>query len=393
MFAAMMPRCATSVLRVRTIIRPSIFHRCFATAHVNASLIKRLREMTGAPITECKEALVASISADEATNDDAILNRAHENLRRRNVSLHQRKSGRSASEGHIVAVSGAHDTSTADGAAAIVEVNCETDFCARNDQFVSLCAAIGHTAFVSGADSVDVLKEAPVTGKSANGTVGGLLHDTVGALRENINIRRLHFARTNAQSVVGVYAHNQTAPPADFPNVKIGRHSALIVLTADRDLSAVERRLLSGAAYKLAMQAVATRPQYCHIADIPADAVDKERSIIQAAAAADGKANARHIDKLIGGRLNKWYEECVLDEQKLVVMMNDDGADTDERAQKVCQWIQEFGKQHNMKLSISRLCRYDVGEGADKVLPTFVDEVKAKVAQARPPTTSSAAQI
>jgi elongation factor Ts len=305
-------------------------------AEVSAALVKELREKTGAGMMDCKRAL-----AETAANlEDAI-----DWLRKKGLSAAAKKAGRIAAEGLIaVAASG--------GRGAVVEVNAETDFVARNESFQKFAATVGAIALDAAGD-LDQVKSAPYPGTGRN--VGEELTHMVATIGENMSLRRAA-ALTVSPGVVASYVHNALAPGLG----KIG------VLVALESAAAPDKLLALGR--QLAMHVAAANPQATEIADVDPAAVDRERNILAEQARASGKPE-EIIAKMVEGRLRKFYEDVVLLEQTYVI----DGES------KVRAAVQIAAKELGAPVRVAGFVRYALGEGIERNKSDFAAEVAAQL--------------
>jgi elongation factor Ts len=305
-------------------------------AEVSAALVKELREKTGAGMMDCKRAL-----AETAANlEDAI-----DWLRKKGLSAAAKKAGRIAAEGLIaVAASG--------GRGAVVEVNAETDFVARNESFQKFAATVGAIALDAAGD-LEQIKSAPYPGTGR--TVGEELTHMVATIGENMSLRRAA-ALTVSPGVVASYVHNALAPGLG----KIG------VLVALESAAAPDKLLALGR--QLAMHVAAANPQATEIADVDPAAVDRERNILAEQARASGKPE-EIIAKMVEGRLRKFYEDVVLLEQTYVI----DGES------KVRAAVQIAAKELGAPVRVAGFVRYALGEGIERNKSDFAAEVAAQL--------------
>jgi elongation factor Ts len=305
-------------------------------AEVSAALVKELREKTGAGMMDCKRAL-----AETAANlEDAI-----DWLRKKGLSAAAKKAGRIAAEGLIaVAASG--------GRGAVVEVNAETDFVARNESFQKFAATVGAIALDAAGD-LEQIKSAPYPGTGRN--VGEELTHMVATIGENMSLRRAA-AWTVSPGVVASYVHNALAPGLG----KIG------VLVALESAAAPDKLLALGR--QLAMHVAAAKPQATEIADVDPAAVDRERNILAEQARASGKPE-EIIAKMVEGRLRKFYEDVVLLEQTYVI----DGES------KVRAAVQIAAKELGAPVRVAGFVRYALGEGIERNKSDFAAEVAAQL--------------
>ncbi len=284
---------------------------------VPAKLVKELRERTGAGMMECKKALVE-------TNGD--LEAAAEHLRKTGLAKADKKAGRVAAEGQIV-------TAANGDRAVLVEVNSETDFVAKDDNFLGFADEVAQAA-LGGAEDVTALMALPA---SSAGTLEEARQALVAKIGENIQVRRL--AGIAGQGVVGSYIHG-------------GRIGVLVALEGGSDELARD----------VAMHIAATNPAYISADDVPEAEVAKEKDILVAQAAESGKP-PEIIEKMVGGRLRKHLAEITLLGQPFV-------KDPDQTVEKLL-------KQHSAK--VTEFHRLEVGEGIEKVEENFAEEVRKQL--------------
>jgi elongation factor Ts len=292
-------------------------------AEITAGMVKELREKTDAPMMECKKALA------EANGD---LAKAEEILRVKLGNKASKAATRVAAEG-VVAVHISPDGKNG----ALVEVNCETDFVAKNEDFLAFAAALAELAATQRPADVEALSRLPLKGA----TVEESRKTLVGKIGENMTIRR--FARMTAQGRLANYIHGGS---------KIG---VLVDITGGDDALARD----------LAMHIAASKPVALSVANVPAELVQKERSIAAAKAAESGKP-ANIVEKMVEGSVQKFLREVTLLGQPFV---KDD-------KQSVEQLLKSKGA------SVAGFALYIVGEGIEKKKDDFVSEVMAQVGQA-----------
>jgi len=304
-------------------------------AEITAALVKELREKTGAGMMDCKKAL-AETSGD--------LEGAVDWLRKKGLSAAAKKAGRVAAEGLVGAAVGALT-------GALVEVNSETDFVARNDKFQAFVAVVSKLALSTGSD-VEALKAAafPGTGR----TVADELTHLIATIGENLSLRRAATLAVGT-GVITSYVHNALAPGLG----KIGVLVALESTAAAEPLSALGRQL--------AMHVAAANPQALDIATVDPKALDREREVLREQARTSGKAEAI-IDKMVEGRLRKFYEEVVLLEQVYVI-------DGESRVKDV---VAAAAKQLGAPIQVTGFVRFALGEGIQKDHGDFAAEVAAQ---------------
>lgn len=273
-----------------------------------AALVKQLRAESGAPMMECKRAI-------DAVGTDGGMQAALEWLRKRGTALAAKKAGREALQGLVGVV-------VRDGPGerwgAAVEVNSETDFVSRNETFLELVESVARAAAAhaesrgtEGELSLDELRQA-VTPSGA--TVADALTDAVTAIRENIVLRRASALRAGDGGAIEPYVHGAAAPArAGF---QAGRIGTLVAVDGGGAEGAAE------AARGVAMHVAAAAPRYLARGDVPAGALEHERGILREQALAEGKPDAV-ADKIVEGRLGKFFEEQCLLEQQYVVAASD----------------------------------------------------------------------
>jgi elongation factor Ts len=292
-------------------------------AEISASLVKDLREKTGAGMMDCKQALVAS---------DADIEAAIDWLRKKGLAAAAKKSGRVAAEGLVGVAAASRE-------GAIVEVNAETDFVARNDQFQAFVHTVAKLALTSSSD-MESLKQMPhPSGRS----VGEELTQLVATVGENMTLRRAAKLSVN-QGVVATYVHNALAPG-------LGRIGVLVALE-----SAGDHAKLEALGRQIAMHVAAAKPDALNIAEIDPAALERERTVLSDQARASGKPEAI-IEKMVEGRLRKYYEEVVLLEQVFVI-------DGETRVSKV---IEAAAADVGAPVALTGFVRFALGEGIEKV--------------------------
>jgi len=302
---------------------------------ISASLVKELREKSGAGMMDCKKAL---------TEHKGNLEAAMDYLRKKGLASAGKKAGRAAADGLVGVASQGN-------AAVAVELNAETDFVARNEQFQSVLALITDLALKSKIDSVEKLKAASLNGK----TVEATLTDLIATIGENMTLRRLQRLTVN-QGIVATYVHNAPAPNRGKIGVLVGLESAA---PADK-LEALGRQL--------AMHIAAARPESLDVASLNKDTVARERAIYAEKAKQSGKP-AEIVEKMVEGSLRKFYEQVVLLEQVFVI----DGQS------KISAVIEKAGKEFGAPVKLTGYVRYELGEGVEKKADDFASEV-AKMA-------------
>ncbi|HYM03533.1 MAG TPA: translation elongation factor Ts [Stellaceae bacterium] len=303
-------------------------------AEITASLVKELREKTGAGMMDCKRAL------GETQGD---LEGAVDWLRKKGLAAAAKKAGRVAAEGLVGAATRAK-------VGAVVEVNAETDFVARNETFQGYVRTVTESVLGIG-DDMDKLKAAAFPGSPRN--VGDELTHMIATIGENMTLRRAR--RLEVQNgVVVAYMHNALAP-------NLGKIGVLVALesTGDQAKLAVVGR-------QLAMHVAAANPHYLDVASVDPAALERERSVLREQSRASGKPDAI-IEKMVEGRLRKFYEEVVLLEQAFVI-------DGETRVAKV---VDAAAKELGTPVRIAGFVRFALGEGIEKEQADFAAEVAA----------------
>jgi elongation factor Ts len=305
-------------------------------AEITAALVKELREKSGAGMMDCKRALIES-------NGD--LEAAFDGLRKKGLAAAAKKAGRVAAEGLV-------GVATAARTGAIVEVNSETDFVARNELFQMFVRSVAALA-VSAERDVEALKAASFAGNGK--TVEGELTDLIGRIGENLVLRRV--ARlTVGQGHVASYVHNMVSPG-------LGKIGVLVALE-----SVAGEDVLAPLGRQLAMHVAAANPQYLDVASVPAAALDREREVLRSQALESGKA-AGIVDRMVEGRLRKFYEESVLLDQVYVI-------DGESRVGKV---VEAAAQEARTPIAIAAFVRFALGEGIDRPTTDFAAEVGAQL--------------
>jgi elongation factor Ts len=298
--------------------------------------VKDLREKTGAGMMDCKKALAE-------TNGD--LDAAIDWLRKKGLSAAAKKAGRVAAEG-LVAVA------IKDNKGAIVEVNAETDFVARNPQFQTLASGIATVALTAGDDIVALEAAAfPGTGRNVKDEVT----QAIATIGENMTLRRAKTLTVDGGIVVA-YVHSALADG-------LGKLGVLVGLK-----SGGKREVLEQIGKQLAMHIAAANPQSLSAKDLDQSLVERERTVLSEQAAASGKP-ADIIAKMVEGRIRKFYQEVVLLEQTFVI----DGET------QVGKAVEKAAKDAGAPIEVTGFVRFQLGEGVEKKADDFAAEV-AKMA-------------
>ncbi len=289
---------------------------------ITASQVKELRERTGAGMMECKKALVAS---------DGDIEAAIEAMRKSGQAKAAKKAGRTAAEG-VIAISFNADNTQA----AMVEVNCETDFVAKDENFTSFAGAVAERALNGGADDVEALMGQSLH-EGEETTVNQAREALISKLGENMNVRR--FARLQAgKGTLISYSHG----------VRIG-----VVVEVEGDDGDLGK--------DLAMHIAATNPVCLSADDMPQDMLEKEREIVTAQASESGKPD-NIVEKMVDGRMRKYLAENTLLGQVFV-------KDADFTIEKLLK---------SKGAAIAQFSRFEVGEGIEKKKEDFAAEVRAQ---------------
>ncbi len=303
---------------------------------ITAGMVKELRELTGAGMMDCKKALTE-------TNGD--MDAAVEFLRKNGQAKAEKKAGRIAAEGLCrVAMDG-------DKVAAVVEVNSETDFVAKNADFQNFVEAVAAQAVNSDAADLDAFM-AENWKEDSSKTVKEALVEKVAVIGENLNIRRFEKVVANEGCVVS-YVHG-------------GGRIGVIVEAATNVVNDAVKEAMTN----IAMQVAALSPKYVSTADVSEEYKAHEKEILMAQIAQDPKMAGKPekvIEGAVVGRLNKELKEVCLLEQTYVKA--EDGKQT------VAQYIAQVGKENNAELSVKKFVRFETGEGLEKKEENFAEEV------------------
>jgi elongation factor Ts len=305
-------------------------------AEITASLVKELREKTGAGMMDCKKAL------GEALGD---LEKAVDWLRTKGLSAAAKKAGRVAAEGLVGVVA-------VGGKGAIIEVNAETDFVGRNEQFQKFVSATTKLALDNGGDLAKVAA-APFPGTGRD--VQGELTNMIATIGENMSLRRAASLAVS-DGVVAAYTHNAVAPD-------LGKIGVLVALESSGD-----KAKLAPLAKQLAMHVAAARPQSLTVADLDKAATERERAVLSEKAGQSGKT-VDIIARMVEGGLRKFHQEVVLLEQAFVI----DGKT------RVAKVVDDAAKQVGSPVTIAGFLRFELGEGIEKKSEDFAAEVAAQL--------------
>ena len=297
-------------------------------AAISAALVKDLREQTGAGMMDCKKALI---------DTDGDIEQAIDWLRKKGLAAAAKKSGRVAAEGLVCVAS-------APGKAAVVEVNAETDFVSRNETFQAFVQQVAQTALAVGED-IAIIGAQPYPGTGR--TVAEELTHLVAMIGENMNIRRAKVLAVS-QGVVATYIHSAVKPG-------LGKIGVLAALEGPGEMAVLETL-----GRQVGMHVAATRPEALDVDYVDPAALERERAVLTEQARASGKPDAI-IEKMVEGRIRKYYEEVVLLEQVWV-------HDGESRVKAVAK---KAGVQ------LTGFARFQLGEGIEKPKEDFAAEVAA----------------
>lgn len=303
-------------------------------AEITAALVKELREKSGAGMMDCKKALTETAGDIEGAIDW---------LRKKGLAAAAKKAGRVAAEGLVgIAAKGT--------SGVVVEINAETDFVARNDQFQGFVASVADLALTAG-DDTEGLKNAtlPSVGK----TVEEHLTALIATIGENMNLRRAKRLTVSA-GVVASYVHSSVAPGLG----KIG------VLVALESTGNVDR--LAELGKQIAMHVAAANPLFLDSSSVDTAALDRERAVLTEQATASGKPPAV-IEKMVEGRIRKYYEEVCLLDQVYVL----------DQESKVSGVVADLARELGTPVTLTGFARFALGEGIEKEQSDFAAEVAA----------------
>jgi elongation factor Ts len=303
-------------------------------AEISAALVRELREKSGAGMMDCKKAL---------TETNGNIEEAIDWLRKKGLAAAAKKAGRVAAEGLI-------GVTTAGTKGAIVEINAETDFVARNDQFQKMVRDITEIA-LEGLHSIESLKVAKY---NAANTIEGEITRLIGTIGENMSLRRTH-SLSVPHGVISSYVHNATAPG-------LGKIGVLVALESE---APTDKLIELGK--KIAMHIAAANPIALTINEVDPVALDRERTVLIEQARTTGRPE-EIIQKMVEGRVRKFYEEVVLLEQIFVL----DGQT------KVSEIVDQAAKELGKPIKLAGYVKYTLGEGIEKEESDFAAEVAAQ---------------
>jgi elongation factor Ts len=315
-------------------VRPTLFEEEITMAEITAATVKDLRDRTGAGMMDCKKALGETNGDVEAAVDW---------LRTKGLAAAAKKAGRVAAEGLVGAA-------TRGTRGALVEINSETDFVAKNDQFQDFVRAVTEVALAKGEGDVEALKAAA---HPAGGTIGDVLTNNIATIGENQTLRRSVIVAVKEGAVVS-YVHNAAAPG-------MGKIGVLVALESSAPVASLE-----SLGKQLAMHIAASNPLALSGEDLDADMVARERAIATEKAAESGKP-ADIVSKMVDGAMAKFRKENALLSQPFVM----DGKTP------VAEVIAAAGKEAGAGITLASFVRMQLGEGIEKVESDFAAEVAA----------------
>ena len=299
---------------------------------VTAALVKELRERTGAGMMDCKKALVET---------DGNIDKAIEVLREKGLSKAAKKSGRIAAEG-LVRIAYNDDNSES----AIVEINSETDFVAKNDEFITFVEDIANMALLHGEKDMDEFMSVDFNGKP----ISGVLTDKIAKIGENMNIRRYKKLATDGVVYTG-YTHGG------------GRIGVIVGIKTDASADEISR-----VGKDVAMQIASMDPKFISDKDVDPEYLENEKRILTQEVLNEGK-KPEIVDKIVAGKIKKELKEVCLLDQPFV-------KDGD---MSVGQYIAGAAKEIGKSMEVVEILRYEVGEGIEKKNEDFAAEVAAQI--------------
>ena len=309
-------------------------------ANITSQMVKELREMTQAGMMDCKKALV------EANGD---MDKAVEWLREKGLAAAAKKAGRIAAEG-VVASYITDDSKIG----VVVEVNCETDFVAKTDNFINFSKNVAkHIAYANPAD-VDALMAQKFVDDETK-TITDLVSDATVSIGEKISIRR--------------FARYETDKGAVESYIHMGGKIGVLLLVENDNAETLNNETFKTFYHDVALQIAAAKPSYVKKDEVPAENLAKEREILRAQALNEGKPE-KIVDKMVDGRIQKYYKEVCLVEQPFV-------KDGDK---SINQLTAEVAKEIGANINIVSFERFERGEGIEKRKDNFAEEIAAQMA-------------
>ncbi len=302
-------------------------------ANISAQLVKELREMTGSKMMDCKKALVET---------DGDIEKAVEFLREKGLSDAAKKSSRVAAEG-VVKTYIADDKKSG----AVLEFNCETDFVALNEEFVGFADKLAKIVVEASITTVEEILDQKIEGEV---TVSESLKALIAKLGENMSVRR--FTKFSIENgVVKSYIHGG------------GRIGVLVEVACDKD-----SEVLDEVGKEVCMQIAASNPLFLSKDDVDTESMDKEKEIYRVQALNEGKPE-KIVDKMVIGRINKYFKEVCLLEQPWV-------KDGDK---SIAKFLEEKSKEVSSPITVTRFVRYERGEGIEVEKVDFAEEVARQI--------------
>ena len=307
---------------------------------IPAALVKKLRDQTGAPMMECKRALGAE-------GVDGDLEKAVDYLRKSGVDAANKRSGRETSQGLVTAVS-----SSCARYGVVLELNSETDFVARNELFQDAVSSFAQTAMELAAaapagESMDLLEEiskATPQGSEAGTTVADAVKELSANVRENVVLRRCMTVAAPPGGFVASYVHNDFGRGA-------GTMGCVVAFNCQPEGSHPTEAGEEG--FNVAMHVAAAKPQFATADRIPSETLEHEREVFSTQALSEGKPE-KIVPKIVDGKIRKWMEGCVLQEQPYI--LSEDG-------HSVGAVLTDFAKSNSMEeFSVADFARFELGE-------------------------------
>lgn len=307
---------------------------------INSLMIKELRVKTGAGIMDCKKALI---------ENNGNINEALDWLRKNGIAGASKKAGRDAAEG-LIGMDINESVSS-----SLVEINSETDFVAKNVDFQKFVRNISKLVAKAEGNMASLLDM--TYNNEGSEKVSDALTNMIAKIRENIVIRRVSLLKTDSNHVVGRYLHNKT-------DENLGKIGCLVSIKCENN----KDELLISFAKQLAMHISASKPDFVNIADVSNEIVDKEKEILTEQVKTSGKPD-NVIEKIVEGKIRKFFSEVVLLEQNWVI----------EPSKKVKEIIEEIKKTSGQNISIASFSLFVLGEGVEKKEANFAAEVKSQI--------------
>ena len=308
-------------------------------AEITAAVVKELRERTGAGMMDCKKAL-AETSGD--------LDKAIEFLREKGLAAAAKKAGRIAAEGTVDALINADKK-----IGVLVEVNCETDFAAKNDEFQKFVKNVTKVVADKAPADLDTLSALPLSGGH---TVAETITNLVATIGENMQVRRFTRFELKGTGMIESYIH-------------MGGKIGVLIECSTTKADTVNKPEFQTLIKDLAMQIAAAKPEYVRRDQVPADVLEHEKTIYKAQAMNEGKPEAI-AEKIMVGRLEKFYKEICLNEQMFIK----------DNEQSITKLLQAANTQlGGENIVINRFARFEKGEGIEKKKDDFANEVMSQI--------------